>query len=317
MPQGRPPASRGQAAAEYTGTSHNSTGSSIGLFPASLKPIDSAPMPRTTRARRADPLDLYIRAVQCPDAEVAFVRRAYRNALGLEPRSLREDFCGTGANACAWARSTSPGTRAIGLDLCRETLDWGLAHNVAALSAPARRRVSLLHADVRHPPPQARRVDAVLASNFSYWVFKTRTDLRAYFRSVRRSLHPRGGVFVLDAYGGYESMKEMKERRPLRGFTYVWEQERYDPASGDMTCHISFSFPDGSRLRRAFTYHWRLWTIPEIREILAEAGFDSARTTIYIEGDDGHGEGNGIFSPVPRDGAPADATFVAYIVAAD
>lgn len=260
------------------------------------------------RARRADPLDLYLRAVQCPEAEIDFILRAYRRAFGVRPRTLREDFCGTGANACEWARR---GGTAYGLDLDQPTLDWGLAHNLSKLSPAARDRVRLVRADVRHPPKGLPRPDCILASNFSYWIFKERASLRSYFRRVRDSL-PRG-LFILDAYGGHDSMREMKERRPLRGFTYVWEQERYDPVSGDLTCHISFSFPDGSRLRRAFTYHWRLWTIPELREILGEAGFDD--TTVFLEGEDANGEGDGNFRPVGKEGGAADATFVAYIVA--
>jgi hypothetical protein len=30
-------------------------------------------------------------------------------------------------------------------------------------------------------------------------------------------------------------------------------------------------------LRRAFRYDWRLWTIPELAEMLEEAGFDGMR----------------------------------------
>ena len=30
-------------------------------------------------------------------------------------------------------------------------------------------------------------------------------------------------------------------------------------------------------LRRAFRYHWRLWTLPELREMLLVAGFDDVR----------------------------------------
>ncbi len=38
-------------------------------------------------------------------------------------------------------------------------------------------------------------------------------------------------------------------------------------------CHIDFKFEDGSVQKRAFSYDWRLWILPEIREVLAEAGF--------------------------------------------
>jgi len=87
-----------------------------------------------------------------------------------------------------------------------------------------------------------------------------------------------------DAYGGYEAFKE---RTPYRGYTYVWHQPAYEPISGDTLCHIDFKFEDGSRLPRAFSYDWRLWTLPELREILGEAGF--RRSTVYWEGSDRRG----------------------------
>jgi SAM-dependent methyltransferase len=153
-------------------------------------------------------------------------------------------------------------------------------------------------------------VDVIAALNFSYWVFRERRSLRDYFRTVHRALRPRGMLF-LDAFGGYEAFKVLKERRRERRFTYVWEQAEYLPVTGDLRCHIHFRFPDGSRLERAFTYDWRLWTLPEIRELLAEAGFRSS--TVYWEGDDGDGGGNGEFRPDPR--GEAEAGWIAYVVA--
>ncbi|MCA9311466.1 MAG: hypothetical protein KDA21_09700, partial [Phycisphaerales bacterium] len=58
------------------------------------------------------------------------------------------------------------------------------------------------------------------------------------------------------------------------------------------------------------TYEWRLWTMPEIREMLAEAGFT---VTVYLEEADEDGDGNGVF--YASDHADADAAFLAYIVA--
>ena len=92
--------------------------------------------------------------------------------------------------------------------------------------------------------------------------------------------------------------KEMQEKRPINNgrFTYVWDQHSYDPITGSAVCKIHFHFPDGSKIRDAFTYHWRLWTLPELRELLAEAGF--ARSTVYWEGtDEETGEGDGDFQP--------------------
>ena len=42
---------------------------------------------------------------------------------------------------------------------------------------------------------------------------------------------------------------------------------------GHIICHIHFRFPDGSQLEEAFTYDWRIWSMPELRDILKEVGF--------------------------------------------
>ena len=135
--------------------------------------------------------------------------------------------------------------------------------------------------------------------------------MRRYFRRVRDALVD-DGLFFLDAYGGSDAYREMRERTELDDFTYIWDQATFNPINGDMSCHIHFSFPDGSRLRNAFSYHWRLWTLPEIREILAEAGF--RRNTVYWQGtDEDSGEGNGEFEP--SEVGEADPAWIVYIVA--
>jgi hypothetical protein len=92
-----------------------------------------------------------------------------------------------------------------------------------------------------------------------------------------------------------DRMKEQQERRRQKGFTYVWDQVSYNPITGAKVCHIHFEFKDGTRMNKAFTYEWRLWTLPEITELLTEAGFKNV--TVYWEGDDGDGGGSGIFRP--------------------
>lgn len=265
---------------------------------------------RVSQARRADRFALYQRAVQSVQAEVDFVVRTFRRLRGRPLRRLREDFCGTAAVACEWVRRGADHV-AVGLDIDPVALAWGLRHNVARLPPGARARVRLLRRNVLAPGPGTGRMDAVLALNFSYWVFKDRRTLGRYFRRVHHAL-VRDGLFVLDVYGGWEAYRRQRERRRLPGrCTYIWEQAGFDPVSGALTCHIHFRFADGSRLRRAFTYDWRLWSIPEIRELLAQAGF--ARSTVYWEGDDGRGRGDGVFRPVARgEDCPA---FVAYVVA--
>jgi hypothetical protein len=155
------------------------------------------------------------------------------------------------------------------------------------------------------------KVDVLVAFNFSYFLFKRRRELLAYFRRARAHL-AREGLFVIDAYGGPEAMEPRRERRRVGGFTYVWDQHRFDPITHDVTCYIDFEFRDGSRLHRAFSYHWRLWTVAELRDALADAGF--LGSAVYWESTAlDTNEPNGIFRP--RTHADEDPAWVAYLVA--
>ncbi|MGQ0657424.1 MAG: class I SAM-dependent methyltransferase [Chromatiales bacterium] len=264
--------------------------------------------PRRTLAQKADRHWLYQRAVQCAKAEVDFVDETFRELRGRDPAVLREDFCGTALVACEWVRRRA-GNLAIGVDLDPAVLAWARQHNLAKLNPSALARVTLLNEDVMKV--RMGPVDALLAMNFSYWTFKNREELRAYFERARHGL-ARDGLLFLDAYGGYDAFRVLRERTSHRGFTYVWRQASYNPVSGETTCHIDFTFPDGSRLPRAFTYHWRLWTLPELREVLGEAGF--CKTTVYWQDwDEGKDEPAGEFHPTEI-GEP-DAGWIAYLVA--
>jgi len=158
---------------------------------------------------------------------------------------------------------------------------------------------------------QSEPVDVVLAMNFSYQIFKTRELLGGYFRKTREALAD-DGILFLDSFGGYEAYKELKEKRKFKHFKYIWEHAYYNPVTSDILCHIHFSFPDGSKMKKAFTYDWRLWTLPELRELLLEAGY--SRVTVYWEDtDEETGEGNGNFSPVTV--GDADPSWVCFLVA--
>lgn len=261
-------------------------------------------------ARSADPRLLYEAAVQCPEAEIAFVNGWFRKVRQRPARRVREDFCASAKVACEFVRSHRDNT-AVGLDLDAPILAWAKEHSVDALPEAARSRVTLLRRNVASPGKGADKgFDAVLAFNFSYWVFKTRATLLAYFKTVRASL-AKDGIFFLDIYGGYESFTAQEERRRCKGFTYVWDQVSYDPISAAYLCRIHFEFRDGTKIRNAFEYDWRLWTIPEVRELLAEAGFKES--VVHWEGDTAKGEGNGIFRPSTK--GEDCASFIAYITA--
>ena len=250
----------------------------------------------------------YEAAVQCVESEIDFVDQEFTALRDRKGHYLREDFCGTAKTSCEWVRRRA-GNYATGLDLDETVLAWGETHHVAALKPSQRERIVLIHDDVMNVTTPLQ--DIVLAMNFSYWIFKDRRQLRRYFKRVRDSLVD-DGVLFLDCFGGYDAFRVLKEKTAHERFTYVWEQASYNPVSGSITCHIHFRFPGGSRMQRAFSYDWRLWTLPEIREILAEAGF--ARSVVYWEGwDEDEETGSGEFEAVET--ADADAGWIAYIAA--
>ena len=263
---------------------------------------------RPSMAETADRHVLYEAAVQCVEAEIDFVDQEFQNLRGRRACTLREDFCGSASTSCEWVRRR-PDNGATGVDLDPEVLQWGTDHHVAALRPAARGRITLIQGDVMRVKTAPQ--DIVLAMNFSYFIFKERAALRSYFRRTLRALID-DGVFFLDCYGGYDAFRELKEHTEHEGFTYVWDQASYNPINGHMTTHIHFRFEDGSRMKKAFSYEWRLWTLPEIREILMEAGF--SRNTVYWQGwDEDEEEGNDEFEPVET--ADADAGWICYIAA--
>jgi hypothetical protein len=260
-------------------------------------------------AQQADRHRLYELSVQYAASEIEFVDDTYKDLRGRRAKLLREDFCGTANVCCEWVRQRKS-NRAIGVDIDTEVLDWGKKNKLSQLSDNQQKRISLHAENVLDVKTEAS--DIISAMNFSYWLFKERKQLKRYFRRVRESLAD-DGIFFMDAYGGYDSFREIEEEREINDgeFNYLWEQEKYDPISGRLVCHIHFSFPDGSLMERAFSYDWRLWTLPEIRELLEEAGF--RKVTVYWQGWDEEGEPDGIFVPVEE--GEADAGWICYISA--
>ncbi|HEY5621525.1 MAG TPA: hypothetical protein VIR77_02895 [Pontiella sp.] len=47
------------------------------------------------------------------------------------------------------------------------------------------------------------------------------------------------------------------------------------------------------KINKAFTYHWRLWTLAELQEVLMEAGFSKAE--VYLHGFNDNGESDKMF----------------------
>ena len=258
-------------------------------------------------AEMADIHELYEESVQNVENEVSFLSTTFQDRKGRAAHLFREDFCGTASLACEWVKQ-GPAFSAIGVDINPDVLEWGRNNRVARLDTEQQARVSLIESDVQ--TVDTPKVDVLAAFNFSYWVFEERAQMVAYMRRCYDALKDDGLLFM-DMFGGPESFEETKEKTKHDGFTYVWHQAKFHPVTNHMECFIHFRFPDGSKLKKAFSYSWRLYTAPELRDMLLEAGFRDV--TVYWEGEDEDGEGNGVFTPNEK--GEADLAWIAYIVA--
>jgi len=268
---------------------------------------------KSTIADLADRHQLYELSVQNAESEIDFVDSTYKTLRNKKALLLREDFCGTANVCCEWVQRRKS-NRAIGVDLDKEVLDWGKTYQVGQLAKKYRNNITLLRENVLDV--KTEKVDIVSAMNFSYWLLKEPKVLTRYFHKVYDSLKD-DGIFFLDAYGGYDAFKEVEEPREVEGedynFTYTWEQKKFDPITNELQCAIHFEFDDGSALYDAFEYEWRLWTLPEIKQMLIDAGFK--KVTFYWQGFDEDGDEDGDFQPVQAGEVDADAGWICYITA--
>jgi SAM-dependent methyltransferase len=274
---------------------------------------------RPTDAELADRYDLYERAVlPRPDAHT-LIERIFRDLRGRAPALLREDFCGTARLCRTWCQS-APERRAVGVDIDPAVLVEARRRNLVPFAEELGGRLELVRADVLDllpgPLPPA---DVIAALNFSFCVFKQRDRLRRYLAAAHAGL-TRDGVLMLEMFGGTAAMDRGEETHRVDDFTYHWEQASFDPLTHDLVSHIHFSFADGSRLDRAFSYDWRLWSVPELRDLLVEVGFSAVK--IYWEklepevatGDEDVRHGSGEYEP--REVADQQDTWLVYIAAA-
>ena len=130
-----------------------------------------------------------------------------------------------------------------------------------------------------------------------------------YFKKVFSDLN-RNGLFVLDMMGGPDAQEITTDKTRRGSFTYLWEQAYFNPINHHLKCYIHFRLDSGELIEKAFTYNWRLWSIPEIEDLLEEAGFSEVR--VYWEDEDQKGEGSGTFRH--RKIAENTLSWVAYIV---
>lgn len=200
---------------------------------------------------------------------------------GGRPRRLGEDFAGTAAVSRAWVARIDE-ARAVAVDLDADTIARGRAMAVAADVEAA---IEFVAADVRDPGGVAAEpVDVIYVGNFSVCELHARSDLVDYLTAARRRL-ARGGVFVCDLYGGVGAHEIGTAERIEPGpngtsIVYSWEQREADPLTGRVLNALHFEHLDAddrtlAEIGDAFVYDWRLWTVPEVRDALMDAGFAS------------------------------------------
>jgi SAM-dependent methyltransferase len=221
--------------------------------------------------RRLTAYDLYELAVTNPGPLSRFIDAAWRQRGSRAKPVLREDFSGSGALARAWAKEYGP---AIAVD-----------RDPAALKACGEH--SSVKRVCRDVLACTLKADIIAATNFAAGYFHTRPELVAYLKHARACLK-KGGMFCADLYGGSDAFMRGKTRQRLRGpsgefIEYTWEQREAFPQTGRVLNAIHFRVGDQRSLKGArsfpdaFTYDWRLWSIPELRDAMLEAGFKIVR----------------------------------------
>lgn len=245
------------------------------------------------KVKTKDKHALYLASVQDPISDVARLSKIYQEIFKKDAIDFREDFSGTFALSCCWVQSSEERT-AIAIDNDHDTIEYGKKYYLPNLSEDEQSRMHVIEGD---SISKTKPVDLIAAFNFSYCLLHKRSDLLHYFQKCHESLGPQG-MLIMDCFGGSESeTPEIQERDiendKIKPFLFEFERKDFNPITRLSNYGIHFKYPDGTEINDAFTYHFRMWSITEIRDLLDEAGF--SKSLIYWEGFDKDGFGNGEF----------------------
>lgn len=249
----------------------------------------------------------YEKSVQSADTDVRFFRKVFKKHTGRSAVTMREDFCGTHMLSCEWVK-LDPSHIAHGVDLDAEPIVYGQKNHAKQLKSEQQERIIIHQANVMDK--NLPKTDLALACNFSYYLFKKRETLVAYFKNAYEHLN-KDGMFILDCFGGSQCQEKNEEETKHSGFSYFWDQTNFNPITSEALFYIHFQRKGEKKRERCFTYDWRMWSITEIRECLSEAGFK--KSTVYWEGTTKSGDGDGNFTPSTK--GEECAAWIAYIMA--
>ena len=258
------------------------------------------------RTKKFDRYFYYKESVQSPEADISFFIQAYKSFYNKKPLSFREDFCGTFFLGTTWVKM-SPQNQAFVVDHDKVPLSYGKAHHIPLLNQEEKKRLHIFHQSVLSS--RLPGADIISVSNFSYFVFKKREMMLKYFKNVHQKLKKKG-LFIIDIFGGSDVQQNNKEAVKHKNFTYYWEQSHFNPVDNCARFAIHFKRRGERKRRNSFIYDWRLWSMPEIKDILKEAGF--SKSFVYMEGFDKNGEGTGSFRKRTR--GDECETWIAYLV---
>ncbi len=248
----------------------------------------------------------YIKSVQSPEEDIDFFTKTYQSIYSKKPYIFREDFCGTFITGLKWVKK-HPKNQAIVIDKSLEPLTYGKKNHLTQLKNSDRKRLKIIKKSILSP--RLESADIISVSNFSYFIFKEQERLLKYFKNVKRQLKKQG-LFIIDVFGGSQCLEPCEESIDHGGFTYYWDQESFDPITHHGVFHIHFKRKNEKKRKKVFSYDWRMWSIPELKDILQRAGF--SKTYIYWETSNSKGEGTGIFKKTSK-GEPCE-TWIAYLV---
>ncbi len=248
----------------------------------------------------------YLNSVQAPENDVLFMRNTYRELRGKYPTSMREDFCGTHALSCEWVK-LSPKNKSYGIDLDLEPILYGQEHYASQLKPNQRDRIQILQTDVLNPGlPKA---DVICSMNFSNYIFKERAMMKSYFHNCLTTLND-SGILLMDCFGGPACQRENEEMTLHKNFKYYWHQRSFNPVTQHAIFNIHYKPNGKAKVENVFTYDWRMWSIPELREMMSAVGFQ--KTYVYWEGTTRAGEGDGKF--IRSEEGDECLAWIAYIV---
>lgn len=232
----------------------------------------------------------YEASVQNVGADIDFIDEEFKRFYNKKAMTLREDFCGTGALSCEWVK-TAKKRQAFGVDLDVEPMKQGQKTHYKKLNEDQKKRMKYIEGDVLDK--REFNTDIVCAFNFSYLILHKRADLLKYFKRVRKSLN-KEGILYLDLFGGSECYAPICEETEYDDHTYYWDLDRVDAIKNICDYYIHFKdHKTGIKYDKVFYYPFRMYSIPELVEVLEEAGFETVKT--YWEKEDEDGEGSGEF----------------------